>query len=742
MHSEDDKFFSDDDDFDDDPTFDDYGDVIEEFSDPEDFDDFPDEPPDDDPDGGALKQHVDHQGVLQKYLKMLKVGLPKEMVISKMKQDRVDPKLLDAAESDITQITEEKKSIPLPAPPPPRPGKDCFYNTFLPHFRTLSGIPPPRPPPVRNVVPPPPRPPPGNHPRPPPPAPPRPPLQQPNLDVDAGPKVPAAEHPVLTKFFKMLKVGLPKNFVERKMNEDNVDPKYIHVEPTDLVPVNLPPPSSQAGTSSNQPRTALLSALKKDPQANTPQSQQPKIRKKKLFLTGIDQKQLSEHSLWVEEDKEDDLNIELDKDEFNRLFVEDISSAANNAMKTIKPEQDDKIKKIKGITLINMKRAQNAGIALARIKLSYQDIKLKIKELDSTVFTIEQLESLKEFLPNQEEVLQIKNYKNDINLLGLAEKYMLTMIDFIPEAKIFINVIVYKLQFLSRWQDCKHKLSMIESACDHIKLSVRLKKVLKTILKIVNQLNDGEEHKAITVESLLKLSTAKAFDKKTSVLQYVIMLIARHNADPLLFPDDLKYLFEVSRLSLENIITEKTLLENELKLHIDSLRRIYNAHQQQLALNPEMASNPDSSQQLADKNLLDTLEQFEKQLVPLCEELNHRVTILTNKYQNILIYFGEDLKLTCQDFFLTLSKFVTDFITTRDQFERARQLEIKKQQRAAAAAAKAASKMNSNPGEQQPVIKVRRNSKLGRLIEQNKNNNVNNNQSGAESNSSPTIIQP
>jgi hypothetical protein len=48
--------------------------------------------------------------------------------------------------------------------------------------------------------------------------------------------------------------------------------------------------------------------------------------------------------------------------------------------------------------------------------------------------------------------------------------------------------------FRSRVLECKSKLSKIENACDDVKLSGRLKKVLKTILRVGNQLNDGEKH--------------------------------------------------------------------------------------------------------------------------------------------------------------------------------------------------------------------------------------------------------
>ena len=69
-------------------------------------------------------------------------------------------------------------------------------------------------------------------------------------------------------------------------------------------------------------------------------------------------------------------------------------------------------------------------------------------------------------------------------------------------------------------------------------MHLRFKKVLKTILKIGNQLNDqeGAERQAgFTVDSLLKLQNAKAFDKKTSILQYVVTLIHRSDVNCLYF---------------------------------------------------------------------------------------------------------------------------------------------------------------------------------------------------------------
>lgn len=117
-----------------------------------------------------------------------------------------------------------------------------------------------------------------------------------------------------------------------------------------------------------------------------------------------------------------------------------------------------------------------------------------------------------------------------------------------------------QLSLTERCADVQTTLSKIENACDDVKMSVRLKKVLKTILKVGNQMNDGEAHAGFTLDSLLKLQSAKAFDKKTSILQYVIMLIYRNDENCLLFPDDLQNVSIASRLTLDSVVGEASML--------------------------------------------------------------------------------------------------------------------------------------------------------------------------------------
>jgi hypothetical protein len=70
------------------------------------------------------------------------------------------------------------------------------------------------------------------------------------------------------------------------------------------------------------------------------------------------------------------------------------------------------------ITLLDGKRATNCAIAIARIKYEYEEIRRRVHALDQQAFTLEQLNSLRESLPTDEEVKTLKAYSGDVAQLG------------------------------------------------------------------------------------------------------------------------------------------------------------------------------------------------------------------------------------------------------------------------------------------------------------------------------------
>lgn len=130
----------------------------------------------------------------------------------------------------------------------------------------------------------------------------------------------------------------------------------------------------------------------------------------------------------------------------------------------------------------------------------------------------------------------------------------------LPSAAKRLQCIAYKQQFRGRYSDVKDNIVLLEKACDDVKMSMKLKKVLKTILKVGNQMNDGAKNIGFTVDSLLKLQHAKAFDKKTSILQYVVTLISRNDESCLEFPLELSSVADASKISMDMLIGDRNQL--------------------------------------------------------------------------------------------------------------------------------------------------------------------------------------
>lgn len=90
------------------------------------------------------------------------------------------------------------------------------------------------------------------------------------------------------------------------------------------------------------------------------------------------------------------------------------------------------------------------------------------------------------------------------------------------------------------------------------------------VLNIGNRLNTAGPTKkgkagAITLESLLKLNQAKAFDKKTTFLHYVIVVMKRNNEQLLSFKDDLPSVFKAEKIYWDQCLLDLEEAEDQLE---------------------------------------------------------------------------------------------------------------------------------------------------------------------------------
>lgn len=121
--------------------------------------------------------------------------------------------------------------------------------------------------------------------------------------------------------------------------------------------------------------------------------------------------------------------------------------------------------------------------------------------------------SLAGFLPTKEEKEVLSAYlikhKNDISLLGGADKFMIQMTK-VPDCKVRYTCLTNQKNFPVTYRNCLDQVELLALACNGVKQSTRLRKLFSFILKLGNKLNEGSQVvSAVTMDSLLKLSNSK-----------------------------------------------------------------------------------------------------------------------------------------------------------------------------------------------------------------------------------------
>jgi hypothetical protein len=243
----------------------------------------------------------------------------------------------------------------------------------------------------------------------------------------------------------------------------------------------------------------------------------------------------------------------------------------------------------------------------------------------------------------------------------------------------------FKFNFKGRLEELEQGIITVKKACDEVISSERLRKMMAMILTLVNHINtggDGTLAAGFSLDALLKLNEAKAFDKKTSVLEYLVKLVRENDmslldfkldietvpiaqnivldglvADTKVLKDELQLVYETAKSEADYLAAEGRLLEmslSELKEQRTELREIdgtahYNKVEHKSGRTP-MERFSILSQRKVDKALADLIE-------------------LKDNYSKVLAYFGEDQGMPSNDFFGTLQKFILEFKTAAEKVD-------------------------------------------------------------------------
>eukprot|EP01083_Nonionella_stella_P081175 223477_1 len=479
---------------------------------------------------------------LKKYTKMKKIGLPEESVRNKMKMDGIDSKVIatyfgekiesDAAAGQVMQAPcpkpdvkkyERMKKIGLPDGSVRNKMKMDGVDEYW--VRDFFGE------------------------------------AQPIIGGATVMQAPTPK-PNVSKYTKMQKVGLPAGAIKNKMKKDGIDPYWVRdffgeaqpvIEEEKEMPqpcpkpdfskyermkkVGLPPPPIKNKMQQDGIHKYWICVFFGEP---IPKIKTAKKKKKlKRTVKPLHWRKKSEcdwsNTIWAEVD----VHIELKVITTQTLITPELIKVLESAFTSVRPKKDKKKKDkkkddgTKEITLIAPKRAFNMIVGLRQFeKLGINDLKIRnyLLKLDDSHLTVEMLENLSKFVPNNEELTELRNFKGDKTRLGRAEKFVDVM-SCLVDIKMRIDLWEFKIKFKENVFEIESRINQITNTLNALKSSPQIGAFLKVCLIIGNFLNEGTNRggaKGIKLESIDRFASLKTADNKQTMLMFILDHIAKH----------------------------------------------------------------------------------------------------------------------------------------------------------------------------------------------------------------------
>ncbi|WVQ93958.1 hypothetical protein IAU59_001036 [Kwoniella sp. CBS 9459] len=383
---------------------------------------------------------------------------------------------------------------PPPLPPPP-PSVAAFKTTAIP----VSILPPPPPPP------------------PPPPAPHAPPsllLSPGSANVSSTPPPPPPPPPPPLLLGYVLPPG-PK---------------------PPMSPPLPPPPPASAGSSRS------VNIIQ-------PTAMQPAQPKLKPFFWSKMPTYAVRDTIWtsLSASAPPSMDLELAMGDLGEMFAVDAVP--------VRGKQKGKAKEV--ISVLDITRSNNIGIMLTRLRLSPGKIRKAIMEVDDEVLEVDDLATLSRMLPTPEEAEKLRSFGGDASKLSKPDLYF-REISRVPHLKLRLETMVFRRRFAMMMAEIMPDLMVLQSAIEGIRLSDKLREVLRVVLALGNKLNGGTfrgNAAGFQLEALLKMRdtrTAKGSDCPT-MLHYLAKILLRRDARLIIWNEDVPALDPAARITLSDL---------------------------------------------------------------------------------------------------------------------------------------------------------------------------------------------
>ncbi|XP_060225622.1 disheveled-associated activator of morphogenesis 2 isoform X3 [Meriones unguiculatus] len=312
-------------------------------------------------------------------------------------------------------------------------------------------------------------------------------------------------------------------------------------------------------------------------------------------------------------------------------------------------------RKVKELSVIDGRRAQNCIILLSKLKLSNEEIRQAILRMDEQEdLAKDMLEQLLKFIPEKSDIDLLEEHKHEIERMARADRFLYEM-SRIDHYQQRLQALFFKKKFQERLAEAKPKVEAILLASRELTVSKRLKQMLEVVLAIGNFMNKGQRGGAygFRVASLNKIADTKSsIDRNISLLHYLIMILEKHFPDIMNMPSELQHLSEAAKVNLA-----------ELEKEVGALRRGLRAVEVELDYQRCQARDPNDKFVPVMSDFI-TVSSFS------FSELEDQLGEARDKFAKALTHFGEqESNMQPDEFFGIFDTFLQAFLEARQELE-------------------------------------------------------------------------
>uniref|UniRef100_A0A674MHL0 Dishevelled associated activator of morphogenesis 1b n=1 Tax=Takifugu rubripes TaxID=31033 RepID=A0A674MHL0_TAKRU len=225
-------------------------------------------------------------------------------------------------------------------------------------------------------------------------------------------------------------------------------------------------------------------------------------------------------------------------------------------------------KKVKELSVIDGRRAQNCNILLSRLKMTNEDIRHAILSMDEQEdLPKDMLEQLLKFVPEKSDIELLEEHKHELDRMAKADRFLYDMSS-INHYQQRLQSLYFKKKFAERVTEAKPKIKALSLASQEVVQSRALRQLLEVILAFGNYMNKGQRGNAsgFKVSSLNKLADTKSsIDKNVTLLHYIITVLEEKFPSVLAFSQELQNIPEAAKVNMTELEKDIGSLKSGLK---------------------------------------------------------------------------------------------------------------------------------------------------------------------------------